>query len=213
MSWWERQYGSTPRGQIATLLRGGPCSVEELAAELGVTDNAVRAHLVTLEREGIVRSTGVRRDGGVGKPATLYAIAPEAEELFSRAYSPLLTALLAELRHQLTPQALRRLLGNVGRRMAPPAAEGGLGARVRTAAALLTDLGGTVEVERESGGYRIKGRGCPLSKAVAVCPETCRAVEQLLAEVTGAHASESCERSGPPNCSFLISAPDRAQAS
>jgi len=41
--------------QAMTLLRGGDRSVEELARALGLTDNAVRAHLVTLERDEIVR--------------------------------------------------------------------------------------------------------------------------------------------------------------
>ena len=208
MSWWERQYGSTPRGQIASVLRAGPQSVEELARELGVTDNAVRAHLATLEREGIVRAAGVRRDGSVGKPATLYAIAPEALELFSRAYSPMLVALLAELRQQSTVPVLRRLLRKVGRRMAPRSVSGSLDSRVRAAAALLTDLGGSANVERENGNYVIKGRGCPLSSAVASCPETCRAVEQLLAEVARARVTERCDRAGPPNCQFVVSAPE-----
>ncbi|MFI5242748.1 MAG: helix-turn-helix transcriptional regulator [Gemmatimonadales bacterium] len=208
MSWWERQYGKTPRGQIAMLLRGGPKRVEELATELGVTDNAVRAHLSTLEREGIVRASGVRRDGGVGKPATLYAIAPDALELFSRAYSPMLVALLAELRQQTGLPALRRLLRKVGRRMAPRRATGSLESRVRAGAALLTDLGGAASVSRDEANYIIAGRGCPLASAVRSCPETCRAVEQLLAEVTQARVTERCDRSGPPNCQFVVTAPE-----
>lgn len=208
MSWWEREYGSTPRGQIAMLLRAGPQSIEELATELGVTDNAVRAHIATLEREGIVRATGVRRDGSVGKPATLFAIAPDALELFSRAYTPMLVALLAELRQQTGLPALRRLLRKVGRRMAPRAASGSLESRVRAAAALLTDLGGAASVIREDGNYIIAGRGCPLASAVSACPESCRAVEQLLAEVTKARVTERCDRAGPPNCQFVISAPE-----
>ena len=43
MSVWEREYGATTRGHIVTLLRGGERSVDELATELGLTDNAVRA--------------------------------------------------------------------------------------------------------------------------------------------------------------------------
>jgi len=53
----ERFFPST-RGQVMqamALLRGGDRSVEELAQALGLTANAVRAHLVTLERDEIVR--------------------------------------------------------------------------------------------------------------------------------------------------------------
>ena len=205
MSVWEREYGSTTRGHIVTLLRGGKRSVDELAAELGLTDNAVRAHLVILQREQLVVAVGVRRDGGVGKPASMYSIAPGAQPLFSRAYSPLLVALLAELRAHKTPDAMKRLLQRAGHRMAPPEpAHGTLEARVRAGSALLNELGGSTDVSREAGGFVIRGQGCPLSEAVEACPETCRAVEQVLTEVTGTRVVESCDRDGPPNCHFQV---------
>lgn len=205
MSVWEREYGSTTRGHIVTLLRGGHRSVDELAAELGLTDNAVRAHLVILQREQLVEAVGVRRGGGAGKPATVYAIAPGAQPLFSRAYSPLLAALLAELRAHKTPEAMKRLLQRVGHRMAPPApARGTLDARVRAGSNLLNELGGSTDVTREGDDLVIRGHGCPLSEAVEACPETCRAVEQVLNEVTGTRVVESCDRSGPPNCHFRV---------
>ena len=40
-----------------------------MAAALGLTDNAVRAHLTALERDGVVNAGGVRRAGTAGKPA------------------------------------------------------------------------------------------------------------------------------------------------
>ncbi|MDQ2766493.1 MAG: ArsR family transcriptional regulator [Gemmatimonadota bacterium] len=208
MSVWEQEYGRTTRGHIVTLLRGGNRSVDELAAELGLTDNAVRAHLGILQREQIVHTVGVRHGEGAGKPASIYAITPGAQPMFSRAYSPLLAALLAELRTHKTPDAMRRLLQRVGHRMAPPApAKGTLDARVRAGSALLNELGGSTDVAREAEGFVIRGHGCPLSEAVVACPETCRAVEQMLAEVTGARVVESCDRDGPPNCHFRVPTP------
>src|SRR5438045_907114 len=87
MRWWESSIGGPARGRIIGLLRRESRRVEELAASLRVTDNAVRAHLQALERAGLVRSAGVRRTGNAGKPATLYEIVPEAEPLFSSAYA------------------------------------------------------------------------------------------------------------------------------
>ncbi|MDB4910629.1 MAG: regulatory protein ArsR [Gemmatimonadetes bacterium] len=208
MSMWEREYGGTTRGRVVTLLRGGNRSVDQLAAELGLTDNAVRAHLVILEREQIIHSIGVRREGGVGKPAAIYAIAPGAQPLFSRAYSPLLSALLTVLRTHERPAVVRRLLMRAGRRMAPRnRATGSLEARVRAGSNLLNELGGSTDVTREANAFVIRGHGCPLSEAVVACPETCRAVEQMLTEVTGTSVVESCERDGPPNCHFRVPTP------
>src|SRR5206468_4315954 len=76
------------------LLRTAPRTVEELAAELGLTDNGVRQHLMVLERDMMVRQAGVRRGPGAGKPAGIYELHPEAEPLLSRAYAPVLATLL-----------------------------------------------------------------------------------------------------------------------
>ncbi len=48
-----QNFFKSTRGQIVGLLRRGVGTVEELASELEVTDNAVRAHLATLERDGL----------------------------------------------------------------------------------------------------------------------------------------------------------------
>ena len=53
-------------------MRRAGFTVDELARELDLTNNGVRAHLATLERDGIVRQSGVvRRESGGGKPAYL----------------------------------------------------------------------------------------------------------------------------------------------
>src|SRR5262245_48538578 len=118
MRWWERALGGPVRGRIIALLRRSPRTVEELAAELGVTDNAVRAQLTVMEREGVVHATGVRHTGAVGKPATLYAIPPKAAALFSTAYAPTLRALLGALESRLSDEELEELFKDVGRRLA-----------------------------------------------------------------------------------------------
>jgi predicted ArsR family transcriptional regulator len=79
MRWWERPIGGPARGRIIALLRRGRTTVDELAADLKVTDNAVRPQLQILEQEGIVRATGTRQGAGAGKPATTAGIAPAAE--------------------------------------------------------------------------------------------------------------------------------------
>ena len=76
---------TSTRGRIAAYLRRGAFSVEEIAKHVGTTRNAVRAHLSALERDGLVRTSGVRRGTGAGKPATLYTLTTDAELMFSRA--------------------------------------------------------------------------------------------------------------------------------
>lgn len=197
------------RGRVVALLRRGRATVEELARALGLTSNAIRSHLATLERDGLVRADGVRRGPGAGKPAVLYELHPEAEPLLSRAYPPVLTAVLDVVVAELPAEQAAELLRQVGRRLAATTgAAGGAGSlpeRVRAAAALLTSLGGEVEVVEEEGTLRLRGWACPLSATVSRRPELCRAVESLVSEVAGAPARQCCEHGDRPRCCFTVS--------
>jgi predicted ArsR family transcriptional regulator len=208
MAWWQRQFGKSTRGRVVALLRRGDRSVEELAQALGLTDNAVRAQLALLEREGVVRSVGIRRDGTVGKPAMLFGVAPDASALFSSAYAPLLSSLLAELGERMSGRQLDTLLRGAGRRLAPALPSSAtFDDRARASAAFLGALGADADLVQTSDGYEIRGHGCVLSDAVTACPATCNAVEALLSEVTGTTVRERCDRANQPRCRFLIPSP------
>jgi predicted ArsR family transcriptional regulator len=202
-----KRFLETTRGQIVALLRRGARTVEDLARALGLTDNAVRAHLSTLEREGLVRQDGVRRGPGAGKPATLYEVPREAEPLFSRAYAPVLGALLDEIAEQLPAERREVLMRAVGRRLAAGVGQQtaeSLETRLHAAVALLNSLGGDAQVEQRDEGLVISGCGCPLSAATSRRPEVCRAVETLLSEVVGAPVNECCARGDRPRCCFRV---------
>ena len=206
MTWWQRQSGRTTRSRVIALLRRRQQSVEELAESLGLTDNAVRAQLESLQREKVVEAVGVRRDGAVGKPATLYGIATAASALFSSAYAPTLVALLAELRKDMTARQLGALLRRSGRRLARSLPQrASFDERVRMSAAFLADMGADADLVQTGERYEIRGHGCVLADAVVECPGTCAVLEQVLREVTGGSVKEHCDRSGQPSCRFSVS--------
>jgi predicted ArsR family transcriptional regulator len=205
MRWWEKQIGGTARGRIIALLRRGASTVEELAGELGVTDNAVRAHLQLLEREGLLRPTGSRQGPGAGKPATTYELSTRAEAELSSAYAPILTALLQILAERMPAEQLDDVLRQVGRRVGPPTpAKGSLDARVEAAAKVLFGLGSEVDIERTTDGYVLRGHACPLATAVRGEPASCRVVEELISTVVGEAVREHCDRTSAPRCRFEI---------
>ncbi|MHB1863060.1 MAG: helix-turn-helix transcriptional regulator [Gemmatimonadaceae bacterium] len=205
----QRFFEST-RGRVVDHLRRGPATVDEIAAALDLTDNAVRAHLITLERDGFARAYGVRRDGSVGKPAALFGLVPEAEAALSRAYAPLVRAMVGAIRRRLSPGGMRAVFREAGRRLATgrPPAEGSLRERAAFGAAVLNELGGmaTVEGPGEASGFRIRGRGCPLSEAVREDPGVCTAVTTMLADLTGADVRQRCEHGEHPQCRFELAA-------
>ncbi|HKO62082.1 MAG TPA: ArsR family transcriptional regulator, partial [Pyrinomonadaceae bacterium] len=87
----ERFFEST-RGRIVKSVRGSRKTVNELSAEFGLTDNAVRAHLLSLERDGLIRQSGIQR--GTRKPHFAYELTSEADNLFPKAYDALLVRLI-----------------------------------------------------------------------------------------------------------------------
>ena len=204
---WDERFFETTRGRVLALLRRGTRTVDELAEALGVSDNAVRAHIAALEGSGIVRQRGVRPAGpSGGKPAYAYEVAPEAERLFTKAYIPVLTQLVAVLEERLAPHELEVLLRDVGRRLAASRgpSSGDLRSRARVAATVLTELGGVVDVEEENGVLVLRGFSCPLADAVRAHPATCRATESLVAQLVGASVRECCERGDRPRCRFEV---------
>jgi predicted ArsR family transcriptional regulator len=205
MSPWRKRFFETTRGRLVALLRRRQYTVDELASALGVTDNAVRAHLAALERDGLVEQRGVRR--GAGKPSFAYGLTAEFEPTLSRAYTPILIQLLRELHRRLPAAELTALLAEVGRRWAaelPPGA-GTPRERAAHAVALLEQLGGSAEIADDGGRLSIRAFGCPLGLAVRDEPRVCGALEALLSTVTGVKVRERCDRGGPtPSCRFVI---------
>lgn len=202
----ERFFDST-RGRIVSLLREGSSTVNELASRLELTDNAVRAHLLSLERDGLIRQSGVQR--GSRKPHYAYELTHEAERLFPKAYDALLNQLIATLKGRLPPPAVEDVLREVGRSLAARHASGeahaDLESQLQNVLLILKAIGGTPFVEREGGTLIIRSGGCPLASAVAEHPEVCQLAEALVAEVVGLPVHESCDRGGEsPRCRFEI---------
>ena len=203
-----RPFLESTRGRIVARLRRGAATVEELAGAVGLTDNGVRVHLATLERDGWISVGGVRRGEGPGKPATLYALDPEAAATLSSAYRPLLLALLGALGAHESPARLDALMREVGRRLGRELGASESGVSRERIVQLLESLGAAVEVsEGRKGRYQVTGFGCPVGMAVAVEPKVCRAVTALLASALGAEVTEHCERgSAAPCCRFEVRA-------
>ncbi len=201
----KRFFGST-RGRLVSFLRGTTKTVNELAQELELTDNAVRAHLLSLERDGLIKQSGIQR--GTRKPHFAYELTDEAEHLFPKAYDALLNQLISVLKGRLTPSALEEVLREVGRSLAGAEAAGeksrDMESRIGGALSALEAIGGAARVEKDKGKLVICSESCPLATAVSEHPEVCRLAETLLSEIIGVEVREHCDREGPPRCRFEV---------
>lgn len=202
----DKRFFESSRGRIVTLLRGTTKTVNELAEGLGLTDNAVRAHLLSLERDGLIKQSGIQR--GVRKPHFAYQLTEEADQLFPKAYDALLNQLIAALKQRLSPEALEEVLREVGRALASAQGvahnEDQLEDRLGKALNALEALGGAARIEKEGDNLFISSDRCALATAVAEHPEVCKLAETLLTVLIGRDVRELCDREGSPRCRFEI---------
>ncbi len=207
-----QNFFETTRGQIVALLRRGVGTVEELSVQLKVTDNAVRAHLATLERDGLVERRGFQR--GARKPHFSYALTAEAEQLFPKAYSTLFNQLLAILKQTLSPRKLEVVLHKVAEALAvgnTPEENETIESRAERALAALESLGGASNLQDEGGKLSINSvTSCPFDVSVSKHPEVCRLAESFLSEVTGLKVRERCQKGLLPKCSFEITGEEKS---
>lgn len=203
---WRTRLLQSTRGRILELLRTKEHTVNELAAALQLTDNAIRAHLLGLERDGLARPTG--NQPGFRKPHTTYGLMPEAEQIFPKPYGPVLDLVLAVVSKKLTPKELRTAMREVGRKVADehllqvdgkPRAK-----KIEAALRILKELGGSATFHESEGKQVIRGNGCPLAAATGRHPEACLIAESLLSQIIGAPVKEHCIRGTAPSCRFQV---------
>lgn len=205
IGWRARLFKST-RGKILELLRARESTVNELADKLHLTDNAVRAHLASLERDRLVTQSGMKP--GVRKPHVAYALGPEAEYLFPKAYGRLVSLLMSIFSRQLKARSLRTGMRAAGRKVAQEHLRDLEGKtrqqRIDAALNILKELGGTASFREENGRHFIYGNGCPIAAATANHPEACLLAESLLTEIIGSPVREHCVRGPRPSCRFEL---------
>jgi predicted ArsR family transcriptional regulator len=203
---WRARLMKSTRGKILDLLRPKDQTVNELAAALRLTDNAVRAHLSSLERDGLIRQSGTQP--GFRKPHVTYALTPDAEQIFPKSYGVLLDLILMVISRQLSPRELSAAMREVGKRVADKHLLEVKGKsrsqRIEMALQILKDLGGSATFEKSDGKHFICGNGCPLAAATSRHPEACLIAESLLSQIIGVPVKEHCVHGSAPSCRFEI---------
>ena len=205
IGWRGRLFKST-RGKILDLLRTREWTVNELAEKLRLTDNAVRAHLASLERDRLATQSGMKP--GFRKPHVTYGLGPEAEQLFPKAYGRLVSLLMSIFSRQIKPRNLRAGMRAAGRTVAQEHLRELRGKtrqqRIDAALDTLKELGGAASFKEEDGKHFIYGNGCPIAAATANHPEACLLAESLLTEIIGSPVKERCVRGPTPSCRFEL---------
>jgi DeoR family suf operon transcriptional repressor len=200
-----QQLAGKTQWQVLLLLCQKPQTVNELAAALELTDNAVRAQLETLTAGGLVQQTGWRP--GVRRPHAEYGLTERAANLFPKAYEPAFRAVVDVLTERLPEAERRAVLRETGRRLLRQLLDS---ADIRPDPSLPSLLkrieGAEIGVQRIDEPERtvLQSCTCPLSAVTRDHPEICAIAAELLSELTGVQVRERCVKGDSPRCTFDI---------
>lgn len=206
LSLWNKRLLSSTRGRILVLLRSSKQTVSDLAESLGVSDNTVRTHLSSLERDRLVRQSGWK--ASVRKPHFEYELTTEAEQLFPKSLGLILNQLLTVLNEQFSAEDTEKLFAEVAKRLAAETAEKvktcSLEERAQAGVDLVSDLGGLAKVKKQDDHLLIQGISCPVASVACEHRQVCQMLAHLISEITQTPVEERCVRGEKLQCNFEI---------
>jgi predicted ArsR family transcriptional regulator len=200
--------GKTRRAILNLIKRRGTVTVADLVEHLAISDVAVRKHLTALEAAGLVTFTTEQRQ--MGRPAQVYSLTEEADELFPKNYDQLATTLLEQIiaidgaEKADTLFAARRSQFEAVHSeeiTAKPLRE-----RVAAVAKIQDDNGYLCDWSEEpDGSFRIVEHNCAICKVAKTYPQACREELNLIRNLTGADVCRTTHMaSGDHACSYVI---------
>lgn len=186
----------------------GPLSAKSIASTLLVTEMAVRRHLGSLEKEGVIETELIRQ--AMGRPLALYRLSPHAESLFPNKYSTLTLDLLDELAEEAGEELVTRLFerrrDKLRQRYESGVSGKELADRVRTLTDIQNDNGYMAECEQtDDGKYVIKEHNCPISQVANQYNQACSCELELFSSLLQAKVERTeCLASGGCRCVYVI---------
>jgi predicted ArsR family transcriptional regulator len=194
--------------------RDGPATAADLANRLGITTMAVRQHLDSLQREGLVAHK--TRGGGRGRPSKLWTVTTAADDCFPDSHASLALDLITQMRSLFGDEGLDRLVAlrtAEQERIYRAAIETqpALTDRLDALARLRSDEGYMAEVrpDPETGAWLFVENHCPICAAARLCAGLCREELALFQRLLG--AGVQVERvshilAGAGRCAYRVTA-------
>ncbi|UUZ80062.1 transcriptional regulator [Paenibacillus sp. P26] len=204
----QEQEASTRKVIMTMLKTQGPLTVNDMSKQLGITEMAIRRHLNTLERDGLLETKLVRQ--AMGRPTHTYSLTVAADELFPKKYQHLTLDLLEELAEmageekidQLFDRRKKRLIEKYEERMeGKPLPE-----RVRALAEIQNANGYMVDWgEQTDGVYVLHEHNCPIAQVALRYNHACSCELSMFQELLGAEVERTdCLAKGGSRCTYII---------
>lgn len=204
------QEDTSTRREIINILRTvGPLTVGELGDRLGITHVAVRRHLTSLERDGLV--TSVQERLPMGRPTRVYSLTDAADELFPKKYGSLTLEVL-DFMNVAGEDLVERFFAARGQSMVEKyGPEVTQGKSLEERVSLLTEVqqanGYLAEWSKgEDGSLVLKEFNCPVHQVSRRYQHACHHELEFFKTVLGTDKVErvECIAKGGTSCRYAI---------
>ena len=203
---------SGPRKTILLAIkRGGAKAASELAVELEISTEAVRQHLMVLERDGWIDRHPDRRSSqsGGGRPTLRYGLTSEGEHLFPKHYDMLAVELFDSVSTHLGSEALKHVLASMAearvREWEPRLRGLNFEERLEALKDFYVKGDGYMEIEDRDEGPALVERNCPIVNVVKQRPMLCAVTITALTRLLGVRViREKSFQNGDGCCVFQI---------
>ena len=182
-------------------------TVDQLAAQLGITRTAVREHLAGLERDRLIALAGPRASTG-GRPSRPYVLTDAGHALFPKHYDLMAQLLLEEVAEREDGDVagpLAALGEKLAARLKPSVQGDTLEARGQSVAGLMSELGYEASWKGE-GEPVIEALNCVYHDLAFRNPAVCALDLALIGNLAEAEVEHrSCMARGDNACAFCLS--------
>jgi predicted ArsR family transcriptional regulator len=198
---------STREVILEEIKRTNGATVEALAETAEISPVTVRHHLNSLQAEGLLETSSVRRK--VGRPYYVYSLSAKGQELFPKRYVRLSSRLLDELKDRYPDGTISELFNNVVERIADDHRHDfenkSVEKRLNYLVDLLAEEGFLASWELTDNGYKLIEYSCPYISIGQKHHEVCVFDKQLIQIVMDTDIDQhSCMIDGDSCCEFTF---------
>ncbi|WP_152398005.1 helix-turn-helix transcriptional regulator [Paenibacillus cellulositrophicus] len=204
-----QQLDISTRDKILQMLKTkGELSAKEITEFIGITSMAVRRHINTLEKEGLIESKTIRQP--MGRPSAIYRLTEQAEDFFPNKYHSLTLDLLGELEQDAGTEMVNHLFDRRGDSLLKNHAgkmEGkDFAEKVEQLAEIQNENGYMVELQKNNEDeYTLFEHNCPISQIAKKYNHACACELKLFESLLGAEVSrDECLAMGDRKCVYKI---------
>jgi len=193
---------------IMLLKKSEHLTVAEMSKEMGITSMAVRQHLMSLEKRGIIYYT--TRKYGIGRPVFLYKLTDKARDFFPKSYGPFVKEVLGIVERMDGRKKVRRIFEErmeriLRERLSVLGNNGHAEERVSALAGMLESDGYMVEYDVNNDHIELREYNCPIYSLVSDYPEACSFELEMYRQLLGDKVERiECQRDGAPSCIYMI---------